>query len=161
MCSKKTFNAFIMKKFIVLALIAIMSVSCYTSEDQKMLQQECKSLTFEKQQLQGQVSSLRDRVNSLNTQVHDLNLQKSSLETGREIKYIVKFKIKQGTFTLDIFEHAKNEMNAIEIEIPVNKDYYSKLSIGQDITDAFKWGSLVVNGDFSTLHMKVVGKRME
>ena len=150
-----------MKKFIILALIAIMSVSCYTSEDQKMLQQECKSLAIEKQQLQNQVSSLRDRVNSLNTQVNDLNLQKSSLQTGREIKYIVKFKIKQGTFTLDLFEHAKNEMNAIEIEIPVSKDYYNRLSVGQDITDAFKMGSLIVDGDFSTLHMNVVGKRME
>lgn len=150
-----------MKNFIVLALVAILSASCYTSEDQKVLQQECKSLTIERQLLQGQISSLRDRVNSLDTQVHDLNIQKSSLQTGREIKYIVKFKIKQGTFTLDLLEHAKNEMNSIEVEIPVNKDYYNRLSVGQDITDSFKWGSLVVDGDFSTLHMKVIGKRME
>jgi len=83
------------------------------------------------------------------------------LQSGREPKYIVKFKIKQGTFTLDIFEHAKNEMNSIEIEVPVNRDYYNRLSIGQDITDSFKWGSLVMDGDFSTLHMRVVGKRIE
>jgi len=143
-----------MKKFIVLALIAILSVSCYTNEDRARLQQECKSLASEKQHLQGQVSAL-------NTEIHDLKVQKNSLVTGKEIKYIVKFKIKQGTFTLDILEHAKNEMNSIEIEIPVNKDYYNKLTIGQDITDSFKWGSLIVNGDFSELHMKVVGKRIE
>ena len=150
-----------MKKFIVLALIAILSVSCYTNEDQARLQQECKSLASEKQHLQGQVSALNGQISALSTEIHDLNVQKNFLVTGKEIKYIVKFKIKQGTFTLDIFEHAKNEMNSIEIEIPVNKDYYNKLTIGQDITDSFKWGSLVVNGDFSTLHMKVVGKRIE
>lgn len=150
-----------MKKFIVLALIAILSVSCYTNEDQARLQQECKSLASEKQHLQGQVSALNGQISALSTEIHDLNVQKNFLVTGKEIKYIVKFKIKQGTFTLDIFEHAKNEMNSIEIEIPVNKDYYNKLTIGQDITDSFKWGSLIVNGDFSTLHMKVVGKRIE
>ena len=52
-------------------------------------------------------------------------------------------------------------MNAIEIEIPVKKEYYDRLSVGQDITNSFKWGSLIVNGDFSTLHMKVIGKRVE
>ena len=52
-------------------------------------------------------------------------------------------------------------MNSIEVEFPVNKDYYNRLSIGQDMTDKFKWGSLVMDGDFSTLHMKVVGKRIE
>ena len=150
-----------MRKFIVLALTAILSVSCYTNEDQARLQQECKSLANEKQHLQGQVSALNDQISALSTEIHDLNVQKNFLVTGKEIKYIVKFKIKQGTFTLDIFEHAKNEMNSIEIEIPVNKDYYNKLTIGQDITDSFKWGSLIVNGDFSTLHMKVVGKRIE
>ena len=150
-----------MKKFIVLALAAILSVSCYTNEDQVRLQEECKSLASEKQHLQGQVSALNGQISALSTEIHDLNAQKNFLVTGKEIKYIVKFKIKQGTFTLDIFEHAKNEMNSIEIEIPVNKDYYNKLTIGQDITDSFKWGSLIVNGDFSTLHMKVVGKRIE
>lgn len=150
-----------MRKFIVLALIAILSVSCYTDEDQARLQRECKSLASEKRHLQGQVGALNGQISALSAEIHDLNVQKNSLATGKEIKYIVKFKIKQGTFTLDIFEHAKNEMNSIEIEIPVNKDYYNKLTIGQDITDSFKWGSLIVNGDFSTLHMKVVGKRIE
>ena len=107
------------------------------------------------------MGALNGQISALSVEIHDLNAQKNSLVTGKEIKYIVKFKIKQGTFTLDIFEHAKNEMNSIEIEIPVNKDYYNKLTIGQDITDSFKWGSLIVNGDFSTLHMKVVGKRIE
>lgn len=97
----------------------------------------------------------------LRDEISNLRKEKAALQSGREPKYIVKFKIKQGTFTLDIFEHAKNEMNAIEIEVPVNRDYYNRLSIGQDITDSFKWGSLVMDGDFSTLHMKVIGKRIE
>ena len=79
------------------------------------------------------MSALNGQINTLSTEVHDLNVQKNFLATGKEIKYIVKFKIKQSTFTLDIFEHAKNEMNSIEIEIPVNKDYYKKLLYRQEV----------------------------
>ena len=102
-----------MKKFIVIALTAILSVSCYTNEDQARLQQECKSLASEKASLQSQISSSYDRLTQLRNEVNELGRQKSALQSGREIKYIVKFKIKQGTFTLDIFEHVKNEMNSI------------------------------------------------
>jgi len=146
--------------YIALALI-VTATSCYTSEDQKRLQQECKDLQIQKTNLQNQIDLKSQTVYNLRQQVADLTKEKSALQSGMEPKYIVKFKIKQGTFTLDIFEHIKNEMNAIEIEVPVHKDFYNRLSIGQDITDSFKWGSLVMDGDFSSLHMKVVGKRVE
>ena len=108
-----------MRKFIVFALFAMLFTSCYTTEDQKRLNQECKELQIQKTQLQQSIKSLNDRKDALDIKVHDLYVQKNSLQTGKEIKYIVKFKIKQGTFTIDLFEHAKNEMNSIEIEIPV------------------------------------------
>jgi hypothetical protein len=104
---------------------------------------------------------MNDNISTLNTQIHDLRLQKNSLETGREIKYIVKFRIKQSTFTLDIGEHIKNGMNAIELELPVSKSFYDRVSVGTEISKSFKMGSLLFNGDFSNLHMTVTGKRME
>ncbi len=150
-----------MKKFIIFAAIACLFTACYTDEDQKRLQEECRSLQSQKEYLNRQVTDLNNRVFSLNQKVSELNTERRALQGGREPRYIVKFKIKQGTFTLDPFEHVKNEMNSIEIEVPVNKGYYDRLSIGQDLTDKFKWGSLVMDGDFSTLHMRVVGKRIE
>lgn len=150
-----------MKKILILMTALMVAVSCDTTETQKQLNDACDRLRSEMRSLTTRRDYLQNQVNSLQQQVHDLNVQKSAAKTGREIKYIVKFKIKQGTFTLDPFEHIKNEANSIEIEIPVNKDYYNRLSIGQDITDSFKWGSLIIDGDFSTLHMKVVGKRIE
>lgn len=147
--------------FILLTLLTLLTVSCYTDEYQRRLQEECKSLNSQISYLQRQRSNLDKQIYNLNRQVGDLNAERLALQSGRNPNYIVKFKIKQGTFTMDIFEHAKNEMNAIVMEIPVNKEFYNKLSIGQDITDKFKWGSLLMDGDFSTLHMKVVGKRVE
>lgn len=148
------------KLFTIISLIFIVS-ACYTSEDQKQLQSECRALAAKKEYLQRDVNHYSEKIASLQSQINDLNTEKRIINSGREPKYIVKFRIKQGTFTLDIFEHIKNEVNAIDIEVPVDKDFYNRLSVGQDITNAFKYGSLIFNGDFSTLHMKVTGKRIE
>lgn len=141
--------------------LAITLTACYTDEDKAKLQAECKALTQQKANLQSTISRMNDNISILNTQIHDLRLQKNSLETGREIKYIVKFRIKQSTFTLDIGEHIKNGMNAIELELPVSKTFYDRVSVGTEISKSFKMGSLLFNGDFSNLHMTVTGKRME
>jgi hypothetical protein len=150
-----------MKKILLIIVTALVMTSCYTNEDKENLQKECRALEMQKSNLNQEVSGLRNRKTTLYNEVNDLEKEKSALTNGREILYIVKFEIKQGTFTLDPFEHIKNSMNAIEVEIPVNKDYYNKLSVGQDITDAFKYGSLIMDGDFSTLHMRVKNKRIE
>ena len=141
--------------------LAITLTACYTDEDKAKLQAECKALTQQKANLQSTISRMNDNISTLNIQIHDLRLQKNSLETGREIKYIVKFRIKQSTFTLDIGEHIKNGMNAIELELPVSKSFYDRVSVGTEISKSFKMGSLLFNGDFSNLHMTVTGKRIE
>ena len=150
-----------MKKFLVFAMFAVIFTACYTDDDKAMLQAECKALVQQKENLQSTISRLNDNVSYLSSQVRDLQVQKSAYETGREIKYIVKFRIKQSTFTLDIGEHIKNGMNAIELELPVNKSFYDRVSVGTEISKSFKMGSLLFNGDFSNLHMTVTGKRIE
>lgn len=143
-----------MKKILTFIIALACLVSCYTDKDKAQLQRECNSLVTEVSELKGEKDNLIHELSELRT-------ERKAYVYGHEPRYIVKFKIKQGTFTIDPFEHIKNEMNAIEVEVPVTKDYYNKLSVGQDLTDAFKWGSLVMNGDFSTLHMRVTGKRIE
>lgn len=150
-----------MKKIISIIAFIFVIASCYTDENKKQLQKDCFKLNQEKAELSNQIDLLNNKTISLKNKINDLIIEKNSLSSGNEPKYIVKFKIKQGTFTLDIFEHIKNSVNSIEIELPVNRDFYNRLSIGQDLTDSFKWGSLIFNGDFSTLHMRVIGKRIE
>jgi len=150
-----------MKKIISIIAFICVITSCYTDEDKKQLQKDCFKLSQEKTELSDQIDLLNNKTISLKNEINDLIIEKKGLSSGSEPKYIVKFKIKQGTFTLDIFEHVKNSVNSIEIELPVNRDFYNRLSIGQDLTDSFKWGSLIFDGDFSTLHMRVIGKRIE
>ena len=135
--------------------------SCNTEGQRDALREECESLRAEVRHLRSETYTLDTRVSALKRDIRDLENERKALQSGREPRYIVKFEIKQGTFTIDLGEHIKNNMNAIEVEIPVNKEFYNRLSIGQDLTDSFKWGSLVFDGDFSNLHMRVKAKRIE
>ena len=150
-----------MKKIIVFFVVSFMFAGCYTENHRDNLKNACKQLQTEYNSLVSKRNRLIEQITSLTTSVDELQSKHNALSKGRQPRYIVKFEIKQGTFTLDPFEHIKNSMNAIEVEIPVDKDYYNRLSVGQDLTDAFKFGSLVMDGDFSSLHMRVKSKRIE
>lgn len=75
--------------------------------------------------------------------------------------YIVTFEIKQSTFTLDVFEHIKNKINAIEFTIATDKQTYDVLHVGQEVSKSFKFGSLFFNGDFSNLKITVKRKTIQ
>lgn len=51
-------------------------------------------------------------------------------------------------------------MNAIDFEIPVDKDFYNSVSIGTDIVDEFRTGSFVLKGSFGSWEMSVKGKEI-
>lgn len=151
-----------MKKLVLFMAICLFMASCTITDEEyqgkkaeyNILTEQCQSLSYRK-------SGLNSTISQLEAEIRDLRTEKNILQNGRKPKYIVKFQIKQGTFTLNPWEHIKNSMNAIEVEIPVDREFYNTLKIDQDLTDAFKWGSLVFDGDFSNLHMRVVGKRIE
>lgn len=73
---------------------------------------------------------------------------------------VVTFKIKQSTFSLDIGEHLKNEMNKQFLQLPVDCDFYKTLSVGQELHNQFKMGSFIFNGDFSRLKITVHDKKI-
>ena len=76
--------------------------------------------------------------------------------------YVVRIKVHQTTYTLDPFEYLKNKMNDVEFEIPVDKTYYNTCKVGDKVNDPkFKWGSLIMDGDFSDLKITISGKSIK
>lgn len=75
-------------------------------------------------------------------------------------KYVVTFRIKQSHFTLDIGEHIKDSMNEITIEIPVDKEYYDSVSVGDTVNDDFRVGSLIMHGSFGNWKVTVDKKEI-
>lgn len=75
--------------------------------------------------------------------------------------YIVEFEIKQSHFTLDISEHLKDSINKLTFEVPVDKDYYNKVRVGQEITDSFRMGSFVMKGSIGKWKITVKNKHIK
>ena len=134
-----------MKKYaiVLIAMIAITLSGCsktetVTNEDVAKLESEIAQLETE-----------RDR---LNEEILDAKIDNNLA------KYVIAFNIKQTHFTLDIGEHLKDAMNDISIEIPVDKEYYDSVEVGDTIDDSFRVGSFIWKGSFGNWEVTVESK---
>ena len=134
-----------MKKYaiVLIAMIAITLSGC--SKTETVTNEDVAKLESEIAQLEAE----RDRLNEevLDTKI-DNNLA----------KYVIAFNIKQTHFTLDIGEHLKDAMNDISIEIPVDKEYYDSVEVGDTIDDSFRVGSFIWKGSFGNWKVTVESK---
>jgi ATP-dependent 26S proteasome regulatory subunit len=150
-----------MRKFLVIFVMSLSLIGCsekYLNGRVNELRQERKSLSSDVNRLKNECSSLQQRQVILFQTVRNLEAEKYALSNGREPNYVITLEIKQSTFTLDIGEHIKNNMNAITMQIPVSKQFYNSVRVGTKISEEFKYGSLVFNGDFSELNVVVKDK---
>ena len=134
-----------MKKYIVvlIAMIAIILSGC--SKMETVPNEEITKLESEIAQLEAERDQLNEEI--LNTKI----------DNGLA-KYVITFNIKQTHFTLDIGEHLKDSMNDISIEIPVDKEYYDSVEVGDTIDDSFRMGSFIWKGSFGNWKVTVESK---
>ena len=134
-----------MKKHII-ALIVIIAVTLSgCSETETVKNEDIAKIESEIAQLEAE----RDRLNEeiLNTKI----------DNGLA-KYVITFNIKQSHFSLDLGEHLKDAMNDISIEIPVDKEYYDSVEIGDVIDDSFRMGSFIWKGSFGNWKVTIESK---
>ena len=105
--------------------------------------------------LKSEISELENQRDSLKSEIADIKVDNGTA------KYIVTFNIKQSHFTLDLSEHMKDEMNDISIQIPVDKEYYDSVEVGDTIADNFRMGSLVMKGSFGNWDITVEDKEIQ
>ena len=134
-----------MKKHVVIliAMIAIILSGC--SKTETVSNEEITKLESEIAQLEAERDLLNEEI--LNTKI----------DNGLA-KYVIAFNIKQTHFTLDIGEHLKDAMNDISIEIPVDKEYYDSVEVGDTIDDSFRVGSFIWKGSFGNWKVTVESK---
>ena len=154
------FKLKIMKKLLTLVLV-LFFFSCETEEK---VQSDIDKLKSERTVLQNQVEDYNAIVENLQGRVEKTNeelKEKKIYLSGRTPKYVLKLKLKQSHMSLDIGKHMKDAMNAIEFELPVDKELYHQVKVGSQIVDNFRSGSLIINGDFGSWKMTVVSKTMK
>jgi len=102
------------------------------------------------------MEQLRKENAALASQVQALKTSGSA----KPLKYILKIRLKQAHFSLSIKKHIKDALNAIDFEIPVDKEFYDSVSIGTKIIDNFRFGSLILAGSFGDWEMTVKDKEI-
>lgn len=90
----------------------------------------------------------------------DKKLLETKINKGLE-KYTLTLEIRQSHFTLDLGQHVKDEMNAITLQIPVDKDYYDSFEVGDTIDDSFRMGSFVLTGSLGSWDITVLEKEIK
>ena len=144
-----------------IALYAMLAVVLSSCESQQDVQSDIERLKNERTTIQQEVQNLSSLKNSKQKEIASLNEKLKELNiynSGKTPHYILKIRLKQSRVSLDIGEHIKDNMNAIEFELPVDKDFYNSVSVGTKITDEFRVGSFILNGSFGSWDMTVKGK---
>ena len=111
-----------------------------------------------KQDVVNDISILTTQKNKLYSEVQELKIWNNE---KRAPNYIMKLKLKQSHISLSIKKHMKDAANAVELEIPVSKEYYDQHSIGSKLLNKFRGGSAILYGSYGNWKITVVGKRIE
>ena len=145
-----------MKRIIIFAttlcLLCTFFIGCATEEEK--LNANIAELESKKSQLESEVSELEAQKNALKEEIVDIKVENGTA------KYVVTFKIKQKHYNLSLEDALKDEMNAITIQIPVDKEYYDSVKVGDTIADDFRVGSLVLTGSYGSWNITVEDKEI-
>lgn len=107
-----------------------------------------------KKELQSQIASLEQEKASLEQYIVDY-------KNDNDIKkYVVTLEIKQSHFTLDVGEHIKDSMNKIQLEIPVDKQYFDSIKEGDVLSDNFRYGSWLMKGSYGSWKVVILKKEI-
>lgn len=139
------------KRILIVAMVVVMVVCLSGCREQAyidMMKQEISELQTEKQALEIEVAELS-------------NVVTEKKEENGTAKYVLTLEIKQSHISLDISEYLKDSMNAMEIQIPVDKEYYDSVEVGQNIMDEFRMGSFIFKGTFGNFKVTVTDKEIQ
>lgn len=133
-------------KRIIIAIMCVFLLSGCASQTQL---DEAKE-----KELQSQITSLEEEKNSLQEYI-------ANYKSENDIKkYVITLEIKQSHFTLDVGEHVKDAMNKVELEIPVEKQYFDSLNEGDVLDDSFRFGSWLIKGSYGSWKVKILKKEI-
>lgn len=129
-------------------------------EEQKLLKEQNESLKFDKDQLYVDIANIRTEKFNLEEELKTLQVEKS-VRLGRE-KYVVEFELRHvRPFSFSLDDMLKDELNATKISLPVDKEFYEKVSPGDVLNSDFRVGSFIMGGSWSNWQVSVISKRID
>ena len=55
----------------------------------------------------------------------------------------------------------KDDMNDVDIDIPVSKEFYDSVEVGTVLDDSFRMGSFIMSGSYGSWDISISDKRVE
>lgn len=137
-----------MKKIISIVCACVLMLVVLTGcADTSMLEQE-------RRELENTISELKAEKTALESEI-----VKSKTERGIE-KYILTLSVKQTHPIWEITDNIKDSMNELKIDIPVDKEYFDSVAVGDVISEEFRMGSLIMHGSFGRWKVTVFQKEV-
>lgn len=154
-----------MKKLLILLILIIGMTSCENETDVKT---DLQRLKIERTDLirvnsiaKQERETYRNLIVAEQSNLEQLRIEKNMIKQGKEPNYILKFRLKQSHFTMDVGTHIKDGINSIEFDMPVPREFYNSVHVGSNIVDEFRMGSFIMNGSFGDWNMKVIDKQIK
>lgn len=139
-------------KFIILLIVAVIILGGCSKSEMNDAVIEGQKITIA--ELNSEIKELQGTKEKLDAIVIDKKIDKDVAE------YVVTINIKQSHFTLDFEVNMKDELNDINIEIPVSKEFYDSVEDGTVLNDDFRAGSFIMNGSVGSWDVTVAGKEI-
>lgn len=140
-----------MKKYLLLICAMVMMVTTLTActDNEDIIIEQKKQ----------EIEELENEISNLESYKEDLSSNIDEIKRDNELyTYVVEFKVRQSHFSLDISEHIKDSMNELTYEIPVSKEFYDSVEIGDNIEDSFRVGSFLMKGSFGSWNISISNK---
>ena len=107
------------------------------------------------------IKELKEEIENLETQKGKLLKDVQDIKVERNVaKYIVTLKISQSHLTLDLGKHMKDAMNTIEIQLPVDKEFYESVNQGELLDNSFRLGSALLEGSWGNWKVEIIKKEI-
>jgi cell division protein FtsB len=150
-------------RVVFMVVACLIALSC--ARKPEAIRDHIKFLIQEEKNLNVSVNALRSEFNNLNQQVGQLREEVKTLEHvkgGGDVEYLLKLELRQeraGMDALDLGAQMKDEWNAVEFEMSVDKRTFQKYNAGDNFLKEYRRGSAMTEGSHSSWVIKVIGKR--
>lgn len=138
-----------MRKIIILTMVLLALTGCSYNNQEIIRSQEID------------IKELKEEIENLETQKGKLLKDVQDIKVERNVaKYIITLKISQSHLTLDLGKHMKDVMNTIEIQLPVDKEFYESVNQGELLDSSFRLGSALLEGSWGNWKVEIIKKEI-
>lgn len=138
------------KKLIGLFATVVCATALFTGCGNKT-----ENMSAEVSQLQSQIDDLKQQKEKLEAEVVD-----KKIDNGTAV-YVVTINVAQSHPFWEIDSYIKDDMNDVDIDIPVSKEFYDSVEVGTVLDDSFRMGSFIMSGSYGSWDISISDKRVE